>query len=111
MMRRITAKLAISLGVTIAVIALNKVLGQVLASQPGLDYFGLLTVLEPLEHIGLPTLTGSESGWPVPTPIGVACFVALIFALSCGLVFGIDSLRRSIVKRSKPNHVLEGTAR
>ena len=46
------------------------------ASVAGTTFWWTLGALEFLEHLGLPTLTGSPSGWPLPTALG--WFVAAV---------------------------------
>jgi len=36
------------------------------------SYVMTVAPLEQLERLGLPTLTGSDSGWPLPTALGLA---------------------------------------
>jgi len=71
----------------------------------GTIHLYILSYLEFLEKMGLPTLTGSDSGWPIWTLTGSLAVYFSIFLLS--LVLVTIYLR---IRKTKPNNSVEATA-
>ena len=62
-------------------------------------YFGTVGSLEFLERCGLPTLTGSESGWPLPTTFGYVLsavgWFTVYFVATCIVAAVVRYFRRA----------------
>ena len=63
-------------------------------------YFFTLVCLQLLEAVGLPTLKGSSSGWPLPTTLGWGFAVLARLAL----YFAVVSIIVRLCKRTAHGH-------
>lgn len=62
-------------------------------------YFVTVGILEKIEQVGLPTLRGSESGWPVPTTFGFLLAAAGWFAFYAAVLGAVMVAARILQPR------------